>query len=278
MFERYDDQQTAASIAKEQKKAELRAEKARLQTQLRAETDGRNPRIDEDLVKHLEEAIADVNGQLRAADEAFETNPVRKVPGLSWVNDALRQRTGKLASRNTTDEAIEGKTDEEMMDLWRSKIVELDYHVEGLYQRPVSRELMEKQIEKGVAALDKAKINVGAVRHVRPRGLRKRVAQGPVEWPKTFDNGIEVVDLAATLFAVPAIRKQLTKFLVEQALIGHDENQAMTDLEREEAVAAAREEQREARYKAAYWYRKLLARGVFVSVPTSDVLALLDVE
>ena len=279
IFERFNDRKTAASRAHQQKQEALRADKALLQRELREELDGRLPRIDDQRVAFLKESIADIDGQIRANDEAFAADPLNGIVGLNQIDEGLRAQQGRrLKDKNTTDTAIDGKSAEEMHELRGNQIVQYDCEVEGLWLRPVSREAIEARIIKNVNDLTSGSINVESVKYVRPRGIRGRPLQGSVKFPVTFSDGKEVVDLAAVLLSAPAIRTLLIDFLVEKALADHDEAHAMTPMQREQAVAAAREAQREARYKCAFWYRKLIDQGRYVPPRTTDALALLDVE
>lgn len=278
-FERFNERKIAASRAHQQNQEALRADKAPLQRGLREETDGRLPRIDDQRVAFFKEGIADIDSQIRANDEAYATDPLNNIASLNQIDEGLRAQQGRrLKDKNTTDTAIDGKSLEEMHELRGDQIAQYDCEVEGIWLRPVSREAIEARIVKDVNDLTSGSINVESVKYVRPRGIRGRPLQGSVTFPMTFSDGKEVVDLAAVLLSVPAIKKMLVTFLVERALADHDEAHAMTPMQREQAVAAAREAQREARYKCAFWYRKLIDQGRYVAPRTTDALALLDVE
>lgn len=277
-FERFGERKTVASKSHQQGQDALRAEKAPLQRGLREEKDGRNPRIDDAHVAHLEAALADIDSQIAANEAAQAADPLNNVVGLNQIDEQLREQRGPFRDRNTTDTAIDGKTPEEMHEFWGDEFVRLGYEIEGIWLQPVSRAEAEARIVADVNALASGSISVDAVKYVRPRGITQRPTQGRTKFPMTLTAGKEVVDLAAVLLAVPAVKKMLVSFLVEKALADHDESTAVTPLQREQAVAAAREAQREARYKCAYWYRRLIDEGRYVPARTTDALALLDIE
>ncbi|MCA1549352.1 hypothetical protein I6F36_21205 [Bradyrhizobium sp. BRP19] len=277
-YERLGERRTAASKSHQQRLDELRAEKVPLQRGLREETDGRLPRIDAERVAHFEAALADIDRRIRAEYEAQAADPLNNIVGLNQIDETLRAQHGTLKDRNTTDTAIDGKSLEEMHELRGDQIAQFEYEVEGLWLQPVSRTEIEDRIVRDVNDLASGAINVEGVKYMRPRGIRGRPLQGHVKFPMALLAGKEIVNVAAVLLSVPAIKKLLIESLVAKALADHDESRAMTPMQREQAVAAAREAQREARYKCAFWYRKLIDQGRYVPARTTDALALLDVE
>ncbi|BAL73747.1 hypothetical protein [Bradyrhizobium cosmicum] len=277
-FERFHERKIVASKSHQQRQDALRAEKALLQSELDREMDGRLPRIDDARVTHLKAALADIDSQIAANEAAQASDPLNCIVGLNQIDEQWREQRGPFKDRNTTDTAIDGKTPEEMLEHWGDEIVRLEYEVEGIWLQPVSRAEIEARIIADVAALASGSISVDAVRYVRPRGITKRPMQGHVKFPMALTAGKETVDLAAVLLAVPTIKNSLIAFLVEKALADHDESTAVTPMQREQAVAAARRSQTEARYKCAYWYRKLIDAGRYVPARTTDALALLDIE